>query len=72
MVHSRHFAKLLVIGCKKLFKMRKFIIALMIVQVILFGFGVYFLVEGKIASGIFNTVVNAISFVVNVNTLKRL
>jgi hypothetical protein len=52
--------------------MRKFIIALMIVQVILFCMGVYFLVDGKIASGILNIVVNAIFFAVNVNTLKRL
>ena len=52
--------------------MKKFIIALMIVQVILFCMGVYFLVEGKIVSGVFNTVVNAICFAVNVNTLKRL
>jgi hypothetical protein len=51
---------------------RKFIIALMISQVILFGMGVYFLVDGRIVSGIFNTVVNAIFFAVNVNTLKRL
>jgi hypothetical protein len=51
--------------------MRKFIIALMISQVILFGMGVYFLVDGRIVSGIFNTVVNAIFFAVNVNTLKR-
>jgi len=61
-----------VIGCKKLFKMKKVIIALMIAQVILFCIGVCFLVEGKIASGIFNTVVNAIFFAVNVNSLKRL
>jgi hypothetical protein len=52
--------------------MKKSIIALMIIQIILFCMGVYFFVEGKIASGIFNTVVNAIFFVVNVNTLKRL
>jgi hypothetical protein len=30
------------------------------------------LVDGKIASGILNIVVNAIFFAVNVNTLKRL
>jgi hypothetical protein len=52
--------------------MKKLIIALMIVQVILFCMGVYFLVDGRIASGIFNAVVHAIFFAVNVNTLKRL
>jgi hypothetical protein len=52
--------------------MKKFIIAIMIAQVILFFTGVCFLLEGKIAVGIFNTVVNAISFAVNVNTLKRI
>jgi hypothetical protein len=51
--------------------MKKFIILLMIVQVILFGMGVYFLLEGKITVGLYNTLVNAIFFVVNVNTLKR-
>lgn len=44
----------------------------MIAQVILFGMGVYFLIDGKIASGIFITVLNAIFFVVNADTLKRL
>jgi hypothetical protein len=47
-----------------------FIIAIMIAQVILFFMGVCFLVKGKIAVGIFNTVVNAIYFSKNLNSLK--
>lgn len=48
------------------------IIILMIIQIVLFIFGVKFLIEGKIFYGLFNTIINFIFFFVNVNTLKRL
>jgi len=49
--------------------MKKFVIALMIAQIILFCLGVCFLLEGKIAIGLF--IIIGIFFV-NVDMLKRI
>ena len=50
--------------------MKKFVIGLMIIQVILFIGGVYNLIEGRLVSGLIGVIVNPIFFMVNVNTLK--
>jgi len=45
---------------------------LMAFQVILFAIGVYQLCEGKMFFGLFNIILNAIFFAVNVNTLRTM
>lgn len=52
--------------------MKTVIIILMIMQIVLFTFGIKFLIEGRIFSGLFNIIVNFIFFLVNVNTLRKL
>lgn len=52
--------------------MRKTLIALMILQVVLFSFGVCCLIEGDMLSGLFITVINAGSFGLNLFTLRTI
>lgn len=51
---------------------RKILITLMIVQVILIGWGIYSIVEGRYISGGFNILLNLIFGWLNLNTLKNL
>jgi len=50
--------------------MKKFIILLMVVQVILFIIGITQLIEGSLYFGLFNTIINPIAFMINIDTLK--
>ena len=47
------------------------LISLMIVQVLYFIYGIWKLCEGELFIGLFNVVVNAVFFVVNIYNLKR-
>jgi len=51
--------------------MRKFIIFLMITQVLLFIAGVYVLFTVSITAGLFATIVNPVCFLINKETLKN-
>lgn len=52
--------------------MKTILIILMVAQIVLFTIGIQFLIEGKIFSGLFNTIINFIFFMVNINTLRKL
>lgn len=53
-------------------KMKKYIIALMIAQMIMFCAGIYLLVKEEIIGGIFIIFMNTIFFAINVVNLKKL
>ena len=52
--------------------MKKFVIGLMVIQVLLLGVGIYQLIDGKLIFGLFNVVLNSIFFMVNLDTLKEI
>ena len=52
--------------------MKNFIITLMIIQVLLFSFGVWQLSEGLLFFGLFNVVANAACFLQNIHSLKSI
>ena len=49
---------------------RSIVLVLMVTQVILFSMGVWLLVNGELGYGLFNTIVNAVFFVVNLHSLR--
>jgi hypothetical protein len=52
--------------------MRRFIFTLMVIQAVCFGCGVIMLVEGDIAYGVFNVVLNSFGFCYNISLLKNI
>ena len=52
--------------------MKIFVLVLMTLQVILFGFGVVALIQGHFGVGLFNMALNAVFFCINLLTLSMI
>lgn len=52
--------------------MKKFVIGVMIIQVMLFFIGIFLLFDGDFYNGIFNISANFIGLLINFNNIKRL